>query len=226
MYRTLISLSFVVLLCIGAATAATICPFNIPSPSEAARTTFNGNLTNGGLINGIFFVTEDTLLGQSGEVTGFVSESKDAMGRGTDIEYADTQAVSMNTFTGETGISLGSGKVNYEQSLVYSYATPNPIADENSTYVPFCEQGMSRVDIMFTSGSVGAQSNVIGFVGTNSLSHVSAIEGFGKYSAESGYNMMQGFNGTVSNYVSTKDRVTFLGDLQFGRTVNFKSVKS
>jgi len=218
------ALSFLVLISLCTIGSAGVCPFGPISPSEVSISSLNGEIANGGTVNGTMFVSSNSLSGVNGDVTGYMSTSRDLLGKGTELLYADTTSVN-SIYTGETGISLLVGALTYKGSAMYTFATPDPMCDETNEYTPFCEDAQSNVKIYMNSGEYASTISLIG-PASNTLTHNSAMEGIGSYQGNSAFNLKEGCNGTIEKYTSMSDKVTLIGDVTFGRQVQFKSVKS
>jgi hypothetical protein len=211
------ALSFLVLISVVGFTTAGICPFDPLTPNEVSIGSLSGSVANGGSVNGTIFLSSGSVEGVNGEITGYISETRDLLGKGT-ILYADTSA--LNGFTGETGVSLDSGALSYSESAMYSFATPDPNCSETSTYTPFCVDALSDTKIYMNTGEYASTVNLLGT--STLLNHNSAMAGDGSYQASSAFKFMEGCNGTVQKYSQSSDKVTLIGDITFGRQVNFK----
>jgi hypothetical protein len=226
MISKLMTALFLSIMIIGAASAVTICPFDPIDPSEAMHTSFEGLITNGGIVSGFMFGTTEHVSGiNETELTGYISSGKDLIGKGTDIKYANEFGVTGDTVTSTTGVSLDRGRVNFGESTLLSYATQSNVMNDNSTYIPFCEHMYSGMDVMLTSGTFGSTINTLGGGSTNLLQHDAAVSGIGSFSGVASYGLMQG-NVTASNTMFTRDTIHLIGNMEFGRTVSFKSVKA
>lgn len=204
---------------ISAACAAYMCPLDPLNPSETVKTYAEGTISNGGIVNGVLFLDSSQVTGVSGNVTGYTSANKNIVGSGKELAYTDTTSTTADSIKTETGILISGGRATYSESAMYSYTTPD--VNNTSDYTPFCEHAISSTMFSIANGQYVSSIDVIGMVSTNALSHSMAIEGTGTFSASSGYGLMQN---TTSMF--TRDKLTAIGNMKFGREVTFKSIKS
>lgn len=215
-HEKLVTGLFLSMILIGAATAATICPFPTLKPTELQHVSFDGSILNGGVVNGALFVSQSTLATVSGNVTGYMSTEKDALASAEEILYSDEYSFGSDLFASESGISITNGGGTYQESGMYDYSNKiNPM---------YCERAFSEVKMSITDGAFGSTLNMTG-MSTSILNHNSAIQGTGSFSGNAYYNIMEGYNQTISGTLSGYDRVSMVGTMEFARNVHFKSIK-
>lgn len=215
MHAKLMTGIFLSMVIIGAATAASICPFPT-APSELQQNYAEGSVLNGGMVNGALFVSQGTLATVMGNVTGYSSTEKDVLASAQEILYTDDYSFSSDMFSSESGISVTGGGASYSESGMYDYVrSVNPM---------YCERAFSGVDVKLTEGAFGSALNMTG-MSTSILNHDSAIQGTGSFSGTAYYSLMEGMNKTVSGTESMYDRVSMVGAFEFAREVKFKSIK-
>ncbi len=214
-YDQILTGLFLSMFIIGAATASTICPFPV-KPSELQQNYAEGTFLNGGTINGALFVSQGTLSTIQGNVTGYASTSKDALASAQEILYTDESSFASDLFRSESGIIVSGGSADYKESGMYDYSKKvNPM---------YCERAYSGVDLSLTDGAFGSALNMT-YMSTSILNHDSAIQGTGSFSGNAYYNMMEGYNQTISGTSSMYDHVSMVGTFEFARNVHFKSIK-
>lgn len=207
------ALSFLVLILFGSVMASPVCPWEPLKPSELGFTSITGQLSNGGTVNGVLFMGSSTLSGEVGNTTGYVSTSKDVLGKAQEITYAGTESLG---YTSETAFIVSSGSLNFKESGMLSYSsTENPM---------YCEDAYTNVEVHLSDGQFASTMNVQSPVSL--INHNSAVEGTGSFSGQSAYSLLEGSNRTISSYTKLQDHVLAIGEINFGREVLYKSVKS
>ena len=170
------ALSFLVLILFGSVMASPVCPWEPLKPSELGFTSITGQLLNGGTVDGVLFMGSSTLSGEVGNTTGYVSTSKDVLGKAQEITYAGTESLG---YTSETAFIVSSGSLNFKESGMLSYSsTENPM---------YCEDAYTNVEVHLSDGQFASTMNVQSPV--TLISHNSAVEGIGglKVVAENGW---------------------------------------
>ena len=206
--------------------ATTICPLDPLVPSEASASNMNFSISQGGSTNNFFVAHSSELSGEIGDVTGYVSSSTNILGFAGTISFASEKGSDTGAYGSTTGVDLSGGRLVGSESVMLSYLTPNGSCDENSTYVPFCEYAKSNYNVDLTEGGFGSTISTLSFISTNKLTHQSAVQGSGTYSAGSAIGQISGCNSTISKYQFSSDGVSLTGSkIEFGRVVQFLSTR-
>lgn len=225
MRTTFLVLIGVVLLVLSVS-AATICPLDPITPSEASATNTNFSITQGGSTNNVLFSSSNEISGISGEVTGYTSTSTDILGVAGNINFASEKGSDSGAYQSTTGVDLTGGRLIGSESVMMAYLTPVAACTENTTYVPFCEYAESNYKADLTEGGFGSTISTMSFISMNKLTHQSAVQGSGTYSAASAIGSVSGCNGTISKYQFSSDAISLTGSkIEFGRVVQFLSTR-
>ena len=207
-----------------AVSASTICPLDPLVPSEASASNMNFSISQGGSTNNLFVSSSSSYSGEVGDVTGYVSSSTNILGIAGTISFASERNSDTGVYGSTTGVDLSVGRLLGSESVMLDYATPNASCNENTTYVPFCEYAKSNYKVDLTEGGFGSTISTLSFISTNKLTHQSAVQGSGSYSAGSAIGQISGCNGTVSKFQFSSDSVSLTGSrIEFGRVVEFLS---